>query len=210
MSLSAQFLTMIAMIGMGMFFGATFDTYNRFLKRRKRSAWIVFINDILFWVAQGLLIFYVLLSINQGELRFYVFVALFCGFSAYQALFKRTFLKVLDMLISMIISLYRFIVRLLQLLIVQPFKAMSLLLVSAVLLTGRGIVSLLKFLLSVVLSCLKLIWRPVLGLLRIIWNVLPKGFQIYTKKLYNKIGRWIKKLNNFLHMTIIKIKKYKK
>ncbi|WP_371931952.1 spore cortex biosynthesis protein YabQ [Mesobacillus subterraneus] len=96
MTLSTQFLTMLAMIWMGTLFGASLDTHNRFLKRSKRKSWIVFINDILFWVFQGLSIFYVLFSVNMGELRFYIFLALLCGFAAYQSLFKNMYLKVLE------------------------------------------------------------------------------------------------------------------
>ena len=68
------------------------DTYQRFLKRGHRNRWIVFINDILFWMIQGLIIFYVLFLVNHGELRFYLLLALICGFSAYQALMKRLYL----------------------------------------------------------------------------------------------------------------------
>ena len=78
----------------GQFLGAALDTYNRFLKRSERKPWIVFIHDVLFWVIQGLLIFYVLFLVNEGEFRFYLFLALFCGFAAYQALFQKLYRKV--------------------------------------------------------------------------------------------------------------------
>ena len=74
MTLTVQFYTLLAMIGMGSIFGATLDTYQRFLKRGHRNRWIVFINDILFWMIQGLIIFYVLFLVNHGELRFYLIV----------------------------------------------------------------------------------------------------------------------------------------
>lgn len=57
MTLSTQFITMLAMVGMGSFFGAALDTYNRFLKRDTQKHWLVFLNDILFWLLQGLTIF---------------------------------------------------------------------------------------------------------------------------------------------------------
>src|SRR6476659_5920333 len=109
MTLSTQFLTMISMIGMGSLFGAMFDTYQRFLKRPKQKAWIVFINDLLFWMIQALLIFYTLFLVNNGELRFYIFIALVCGFAAYQSLFKGLYLSLLETIIRSIIGLYRFL-----------------------------------------------------------------------------------------------------
>ncbi len=94
MTLSTQFLTMLSMIGMGSLFGAMLDTYQRFLKRPKRKSLIVFINDLFFWIIQALLIFYTLFQVNNGELRFYIFLALLCGFAAYQSLFKRLIFKI--------------------------------------------------------------------------------------------------------------------
>src|SRR5438309_5601434 len=120
MTLSTQFMTMLAMIGMGIFFGAGLDTYNRFLKRSKRKNWIVFINDILFWILQGLFIFFVLFRVNQGELRIYIFIALLCGFAAYQSLFKVIYLRWLEVLISFVISLLRFFVKTVYLLVYKP------------------------------------------------------------------------------------------
>ncbi len=93
MTLSTQFLTMLSMIGMGSFFGVMFDTYQRFLDRPNRKSWIVFFNDLLFWVIQALIIFYILFLVNNGELRFYIFIALLCGFAAYQSLLKGIYLK---------------------------------------------------------------------------------------------------------------------
>ena len=102
MSLDTQFITLISMIGMGISFGAAFDTYNHFLVRGKRKLWFVFLNDILFWCTQALLIFYVLYESNYGEWRFYILLALLCGYSAYQALFKNLYKKFLKMAINWI------------------------------------------------------------------------------------------------------------
>src|SRR3954469_917948 len=138
MTLSTQFLTMLVMIGMGAFFGAALDTYNRFLQRSKRKNWFTFINDVLFWVFQGLLIFYVLFHVNQGEWRFYIFIALICGFAAYQSLIKQLYLITLEKLIILVISLYNFFVRLFLLLIYKPLKALVTLITSIIVMFGNG------------------------------------------------------------------------
>src|SRR5919205_1257688 len=98
MTLSTQFLTMLSMIGMGSLFGAMFDTYQRFLNRPKQKR---------------LIIFYTLFLVNNGELRFYIFIALICGFAAYQSLFKGIYLRLLEFLIQTIISLVKFIIKVL-------------------------------------------------------------------------------------------------
>src|SRR3954465_1158702 len=109
MTLSTQFVTLLSMIGMGSLFGAMFDTYQRFLKRPKRKQWIVFFNDLLFWMIQAVIIFYTLFQVNNGELRFYIFLALLCGFAAYQSLFKGMYLSLLEMMIKTILAVSRFI-----------------------------------------------------------------------------------------------------
>src|SRR6476660_4178123 len=117
MTLTTQFYTLLAMIGMGSFYGAALDTYSRFLKRSERKRWIVFVHDVLFWVIKGLLIFYVLFLLNEGAFRFYLFLALFCGFSAYQALFRNLYRSSLEMFIKIVIKIFEICVKSFQLLI---------------------------------------------------------------------------------------------
>ncbi|MBT2679199.1 spore cortex biosynthesis protein YabQ [Bacillus sp. ISL-35] len=211
MTLSTQFLTMLAMIGMGSLFGASLDTHNRFLKRSKRKSWIVFINDILFWVFQGLSIFYVLFSVNMGELRFYIFLALLCGFAAYQSLFKKMYLKLLEHTISITINVYLFFVKAVRLLIVRPLQVLAATALSLVLLTGRGLYGLLKWLLSVLLWLLKyIIWKPVKMIFLLFWKLLPKTVKKSVEKLYNKLAGFLIIVKNYSIKPIKWIKKFKK
>jgi spore cortex biosynthesis protein YabQ len=122
MSLSVQFYTMLAMFGMGSWVGAALDTYGRLLKRPARASWFVFLNDVAFWVVQGLIIFYILLVVNEGELRFYVFLALLCGFAAYQSLFQSFYKCLLERLISIALSTYKLFARIVTVLIINPIR----------------------------------------------------------------------------------------
>ncbi len=198
MTLSTQFLTMLSMIGMGSLFGVMFDTYQRFLDRPNRKSWIVFINDLLFWVIQALMIFYILFLVNNGELRFYIFVALLCGFAAYQSLFKNIYLKILEVIIRSVISLYQFIRRAFQLLIYKPVIGLIQLLISIVLLLGRGMFSLVKFILKVLLFILKVLWVPIVKIVLILWKLLPKSIKKYVEKLYNKTAGIFMEIKNYL------------
>jgi spore cortex biosynthesis protein YabQ len=204
MTLSTQFLTMLSMIGMGSLFGVMFDTYQRFLDRPNRKSWIVFINDLLFWVIQALIIFYILFLVNNGELRFYIFIALLCGFAAYQSLFKGIYLKLLEVMINGVIALYQFFRRAFQLLIYKPVAGIIQLLISIIILLGRGTFSFVKFILKVLLFILKVLWVPIAKIIIILWKLLPKSIKKYVEKLYNKtagifmeiknyLGKWIKK-----------------
>jgi len=210
MTLSTQFLTMISMIGMGSLFGVMFDTYQRFLDRPNRKSWIVFFNDLLFWVIQALIIFYILFLVNNGELRFYIFVALLCGFAAYQSLFKGVYLRLLEFMIKTTIAIYRFIRRAFQLLIYKPVIGLIQLVISIIILIGRGLFSLVKFVLKVLLFILKIFWVPIVKIILILWKLLPKSIKKYVEKLYNRTAGIFMEIKNYLLKLIKKWKKPKK
>ncbi|MFS0638439.1 spore cortex biosynthesis protein YabQ [Mesobacillus foraminis] len=210
MTLSTQFLTMLAMIGMGSLFGASLDTYNRFLQRHKRKTWIIFINDILFWVYQGLSVFYVLFSVNQGELRFYIFIALLCGFAAYQSLIKRLYLKILEWVITVAVASYRLSVKIVFTLIYRPLRFLTMAIVSLLLLAGKGIWSLLRTILAILLWILRVAGKPFEMLLSYFWKLLPKKIKKTVERLYNRLAGFTDHLKNYTVKLIDRIKKIKK
>lgn len=207
MTLSTQFLTMLSMVGMGSLFGAMFDTYQRFLNRPKQKAWIVFINDLLFWIIQALIVFYTLFLVNNGEVRFYIFIALVCGFAAYQSLFKGAYLRLLEFIIQTFIAIYRFLKKTLQLLIFKPIVGLVQLLITIIFVLGRGLLTLVKFIFKVLLFIVKIIVFPVQKILLLFWRLLPKNLKKSVEKLYNKTAGNFKKLRNYIYKWIDKWKK---
>lgn len=175
------------------------DTYNRFLKRSKRKSWIVFCNDILFWILQALFIFYVLYLVNKGELRFYIFIALLCGFAAYQSILKRGYMKVLESIIRLAILLYRFFVKVIIHMVYRPIYALVMLILSVLLLLGRGLLGLARFLLRVLQFLIRVILKPLQWVINIIWNFVPKNIQKKFIKLYNKVAGFLEKFKNYLN-----------
>jgi spore cortex biosynthesis protein YabQ len=210
MTLSTQFLTMLSMIGMGSLFGVMFDTYQRFLDRPNRKSWIVFFNDLLFWVIQALIIFYILFLVNNGELRFYIFVALLCGFAAYQSLFKGIYLRLLEFIIKTVIAIYRFMRRAFQLLIYKPVLGLIQLVISIIILLGRGLFSLVKFVLKILSVVLRVIWLPIEKIMLLLWKLLPKTIKKSVEKLYNKTAGIFMEIKNYLLKLMKKWKKPKK
>lgn len=199
MTLTTQFMTMLAMISMGGMFGASLDTYQRFLKRTERKRWAVFINDILFWLLQGLAIFYILFLVNQGELRLYVFLALLCGFAAYQSLFKRIYLKILEMLISMFISIYSFLVKFLKIFVINPIYALISAVAAVIIMLGKATLGLFLFLYKAIILILKILIQPLKWIFMLIWRLLPKNIKKTVDKIYRKLaGFFIKGKNYFV------------
>ncbi|WP_088105926.1 spore cortex biosynthesis protein YabQ [Halalkalibacter urbisdiaboli] len=164
MSLSIQLYTMLSMAAMGIWLGAAIDTYGRFSKKRPSFHLLVALNDILFWIVQGLVVFYVLLKINNGEIRFYIFLALLCGYAAYQAIFRSYFQLFLDRMIQFSIGFYKFVKRLFIVLLYQPIKYVLQLLYSLC-------IMILSALLAVSLWILRLFWKPIKWFLLLIYRL---------------------------------------
>ena len=203
MSLDTQFVTLLSMIAMGVSFGAAFDTYNRFLKRAKRALWIVFINDVLFWCIQALLIFFVLFKANAGEWRFYIVLALLCGYSAYQALLKGLYKKALEGAIYLVLETIHFFVRLGDMLLLKPVKGLIMLLVSIVLFflnlvikLAKGLFMLAMMILKALLSIVRVICWPVIRLAIFLWRIIPSAIRKPCEKFFSKIAGIINGMKN--------------
>jgi spore cortex biosynthesis protein YabQ len=209
MSLTTQFYTMLAMIAMGSFFGASFDTYNRFLKRSKRKRWIVFIHDVLFWVVEGLLIFYILFLVNYGEIRFYIFLALLCGFAAYQALLKRGYLVILESAIAFVAAVYKFILKTLYNLIYIPVKYIFLFTQTAIILIGKSIFVFTLAIWKVLFWFLKGAALPFQWVLIGFWKLLPKSFKIFVEKFFVRLKGSFGKIKNTITKLLAGIRKKK-
>lgn len=209
MTLTTQFLTMISMAAMGSYLGAAIDTYNRFLFRSKRKSWLVFLNDIFFWILQGLIFFYVLFVINQGELRFYIFLAILCGFAAYQSLLKRGYARVLEIIINMIISIYRYAVKVFLMLIYRPIVSLLLGCVSLVTIIGKGLFALVMWTIRFIWTIIKLVLTPIKWLLILFWNLLPKHIKKTVEKLYNKLAGYYQRIKNTINNVLSRWRKDK-
>ncbi|MGE7907822.1 spore cortex biosynthesis protein YabQ [Peribacillus sp. NPDC094092] len=202
MTLTIQFYTLLAMIGMGSGFGAALDTYSRFLNRSERKRWVVFIHDFLFWIIQGLLIFYVLFLVNEGEFRLYLFLALLCGFSAYQALFKGFYQRLLEFLIILVIKLARFIANSVHMLIFLPIKWVLISVLAIIIGIGKFILALLKWTGKILLFILNIFWRPLKWILTYMWNLLPVFVTKNVGKFYNKGKGILLKIKNSIYRTL--------
>ncbi|MFD1736910.1 spore cortex biosynthesis protein YabQ [Bacillus salitolerans] len=185
MSLTIQFYTMLAMIGMGSWIGAALDTYGRFLKRPTRARWFVFINDVFFWIVQGLVIFYILLLVNEGELRFYVFLALLCGYAAYKSLFQSYYNKLLEFIITTVIKLYKFLAKLVRVLIIRPIQ----LLIQATIVV---LVGLWNILLKILILLIKICFTPIKWIGIILWKLVPKKIKMF----FSQVAGFFKQIKN--------------
>ncbi|MDQ0257871.1 spore cortex biosynthesis protein YabQ [Evansella vedderi] len=184
MTLEVQFLSMLASVGTGLWFGASFDTYKRFVGGSKRFRWTLLINDILFWLLQALVFFYVLFQVNQGEIRFYLFLALILGYSIYRALLERIYLKILNWVIRFVKQTIHILVQTTKVLIINPIKW------------------LLKVTVALSMIVLTTIWRILHILLQVLLFPFRWLIQKFVQAFGNPLDRVVAKLVNWKRKII--------
>lgn len=194
MTLTVQFYTMVSMVAMGLWLGIAMDTYSRFLHpHRKKSFWL-YINDVIFWLLQGLLIFYVLFLVNEGTLRLYIFFALLCGYAAYRALFQQLYRHSLERIIIITVAIMIFIKSLVTNLLYRPILFILKLLLSLCMMLISIITTIFWFI-------IKLFWVPVKWGFLLLWRLIPLSIRARLIKtagiadtIKNYIKNWLSKL----------------
>ena len=61
----------------GIIIGIIFDIFRVLRKNIKTPDIITLIEDIIFFVLSGFLVLYSIIKLNNGEIRFYLFIAIF-------------------------------------------------------------------------------------------------------------------------------------
>ncbi|WP_062201013.1 spore cortex biosynthesis protein YabQ [Massilibacterium senegalense] len=182
MSLYLQFESMLAIFILGILFGCCFDTYLRLVRKYKRNRIRIFISDIFFFIGYGFLFFYLIYLVNEGTVRFYMFLANLLGFSVYQVLLQKYFLNFLEFSLRFMLKLYMIVRKLLQFFFIEPIRYILKLLVLFVMIMCKVILFLL---------------RPVQFLLyHSIWKHLPFSFRDKTQKWIQMLPE---KKNEWLH-----------
>ncbi|QAA21227.1 spore cortex biosynthesis protein YabQ [Sporolactobacillus terrae] len=185
MTLEEQYASLMLMIVMGIWFGASFSVYQHFVHPRKERRWILLISDPLFWIVQALLLFSFLLPMNEGQLRLYYFLAIALGFSFYKALLEKPFMRLFGKIVFMAVRTGRFTAKSVYRLLIYPIFFLLMLTYRLCRMTVNTAIRSVLFLLAVPLKLLR-------GIIRMI---LPDRFLLFvTKKqiqIRQKIGQWV-------------------
>ncbi|AMB88447.1 MULTISPECIES: spore cortex biosynthesis protein YabQ [Bacillus] len=199
MTLTVQFYTMLSMAAMGIWLGASLDTYKLFVNREKTAKWLLVIHDLLFWVVQGLLFFYVLLLTNEGEFRLYIFLAVALGFSMYQALMKQLYMNILKFVMRCIYQTVLFLKRLIMSMVFQPIRWIVGLIISVLLFLFHSLLRLVRFAFRLVWKVLYIVCYPLIWLLNVtIIHRIPEKWRTSMRLFFSKgagILQGIKKLS---------------
>ncbi len=189
MSLSTQLTTMLAMVGMGGWVGIALDTYRRLFHRRKRRMWVAFSLDVLFCTVQSVLIFLVLYLINYGEIRFYIFLALLCGYAAYQSLLKDLYTTGLERTLYLLKKLFSFIKRVVTIILIRPILIIGIGIVQIFSWIGTKSLYLARFILRILIYLLIIVFRPFFLFGKFLWNFIPESSRIKVTMLFKTIRK---------------------
>lgn len=86
----------------GILIGLLFDIFRVLRKSFKTSDVITYCEDFIFWILTGFLLLYSIFTFSNGEVRFYMFLAVFCGCIIYMLLFSKYFIGINVKIITII------------------------------------------------------------------------------------------------------------
>lgn len=188
MTLQVQFLTMISMIIGGFYLGIAHDTNRRFSPYWRKRAFLRYMLEAVFWMAQTLLLFYILYRVNAGELRAYIFIACMLGFSMYKVLFATTYKRILEVIIRVVRMIYRFFEKVIHMVIITPIRGIIYL-----------IVHVFQLIMSILFFIIRLIYAPLAWMMKLLFSLLPGSIQKKIRKLLgfysimkNTSIKWVK------------------
>ena len=78
----------------GIVIGIGFDIFRVLRKSFRTSDMVTYIEDILFGILTGIFLIIMLFIFNNGQLRFFIFVAIFLGLLLYLLTISKYFIKI--------------------------------------------------------------------------------------------------------------------
>lgn len=110
----------------GVLIGIIFDIFRILRKTIKTSDFVTYIEDFLFWIITSIVLFYSIFTYNNGEIRFFMFLAVILGFVLYLFTIssylikinvkiintiKRIFLKLFEIIYRPLIKIFKILKR---------------------------------------------------------------------------------------------------
>lgn len=136
MEASSQVQLFLIIVLAGTFLGVFFDGYRVLRGVFRPRIFLTHLLDLLYWLLATLFVFGLLLLINWGEVRFYVFIALAAGAVLYYRFFSRL---VMHLFIHTIRGIGKFLyyLRIVVKGVLVPFRYLAFLLLRPFLFGGR-------------------------------------------------------------------------
>lgn len=184
MSIAVQFQTVLVMSACGALMGMGYDTYHVFTGRSRLPTWLLFVFDVLFWLGSMGLVFFILVKVNDGIVRFPIFIGMLFGAWVYFVIGSKKYIQFLRAVIKFCKWLYRTILRVIDLLVIRP-----------ILFVYRLVFMLLAFLYAAVMTVFGFGWK----LARFAASPFARWGRHLGKKMYRKSTGFWTNWKNWFH-----------
>ncbi|TCZ74328.1 spore cortex biosynthesis protein YabQ [Paenibacillus albiflavus] len=158
MTLQIQFWTLFMMICGGMAMGAIYDLFRLLYEQLKLPRWTIIPMDITYWIVATILIFQMLYSSNQGQLRMFVFVGMVAGVLLYYFVFGKIVTKIYLFIFKMVTETYRIILKIFDIFLIRP----AIILYKVVIILFGFLKAIAIFLYKIMIQLLYPVWKLVL------------------------------------------------
>lgn len=98
----------------GICIGLIYDIFRVLRKNFHTSDLITQIEDIIFLVFSGFLVLYSILKFNNGEVRFYLFMAIFLGILLYFLTISKPYVIIINIIVKFCKNILIFIIKLIK------------------------------------------------------------------------------------------------
>lgn len=102
----------------GIIIGILFDIFRVLRKTFKTNDIVTYLEDILFWILTGIIVLYSIFTFNNGEIRLFMFLAIFIGSIIYLFLFSSYFIKINVIILNILKNIILKIIKIIEI----PFK----------------------------------------------------------------------------------------
>ena len=118
LSMSTQAMIFLTTIIIGLIIGFVYDLFRIFRKIIPHTNAVTYLEDALYWIFMAIMVFYVMLNKNSGEIRFFSILGLFLGMITYFFTLSLLFMKVSLLIVGFIKKIIRLVIEI----ILMPFR----------------------------------------------------------------------------------------
>jgi spore cortex biosynthesis protein YabQ len=180
-TLYVQFFTLFMMFCSGLALGTIFDISRVLSGKLRVPRFILPLVDILYWIVATILVFWLLMYSNEGQVRVFVFLGIGIGICFYFALLSNWIIWLLLLGIRITIALFRFAQKMVELFLIKPLLGIYRL---TVLILGF-LLTIAVFLYKIMLQLLYPVWRLLIWIIRPLrkLRLWPAGMTEWPKKI---------------------------
>lgn len=105
--ISPQLILFLISVVSGFAMGGIYDIIRIFRRIIRHMAVLMFVEDVLYWIFAVAVVFFIMLSMTRGEVRFFAIAGFFIGMIVYFCTLSRLIISVSEAIIKFIKALLR-------------------------------------------------------------------------------------------------------